>query len=228
MRINKFVALANGMSRRAADTAIANGRLWVNGRPAITGQDVSEQDVILLDAKPLHAPRVTQTILLNKPAGFVVSRDGQGSRTIYELLPPEFQNLKPVGRLDKDSSGLLLLTNDGQLAQQLTHPSYQKTKIYEIRLSKPLAPLHRHMISDHGVQLEDGPSKLELERLRKGDDTAWRIRMHEGRNRQIRRTFAALGYDVTKLHRTHFGKYQLGPLHPGAHQTVGDNYTRTT
>ena len=218
MRINKYVALASGLSRRAADVAVQNGRVWVNGTPAQTGQEVADTDTVLFDGQPLRAPKATQTILLHKPEGYVVSRDGQGSKTIYELLPPELQQLKPVGRLDKNSSGLLLLTNDGQLAQQLTHPSYHKLKTYEVHLNQPLQPLHRQMISDHGVQLEDGPSKLELERLHQGDDRAWRVRMHEGRNRQIRRTFAALGYDVRRLHRTHFGSYSLGELSSGEYQ----------
>jgi 23S rRNA pseudouridine2605 synthase len=153
--------------------------------------------------------------MLNKPVGYVCSRNGQGSKTVYDLLPPEYQQLKTVGRLDKDSSGLLLLTNDGQLAQELTHPSQQKRKVYEVTLDKPLQPLHRQMISDHGVSLEDGPSKLELERQHDGDDTKWIVTMHEGRNRQIRRTFAALGYEVIQLHRTKFGNYQLGTLQKG-------------
>ncbi|HEY5806299.1 MAG TPA: ribosomal large subunit pseudouridine synthase B, partial [Candidatus Saccharimonadales bacterium] len=97
----------------------------------------------------------------------------------------------------------------------LTHPKYQKTKIYEVELAKPLQPLHRQMISDHGIQLDDGPSKLLLERLEDNNDKAWRVTMQEGRNRQIRRTFAALSYKVTKLHRTHFGGYKLGPLRSG-------------
>lgn len=220
MRINKFVAAASGLSRRAADAAISDGRVQVNGQPAEAGQDVGEHDAVTLDGKPVSAPAARQTILLNKPAGFVVSREGQGARTVYDLLPPELHQLKPVGRLDKDSSGLLLLTNDGQLAQELTHPKYHKTKIYEVRLDKPLAPLHRQMVADHGVQLEDGPSQFELERLHDGDDTAWRLRLHEGRNRQIRRTFAALGYRVHQLHRTHFGAYELGHLRSGSYQKV--------
>ncbi len=119
--------------------------------------------------------------------------------------------MKPVGRLDKNSTGLLLVTNDGDLANQLTHPSYGKTKIYEVRLDKPLEPLHQQMITDHGIQLEDGPSKLSLHKL---DDSSfnWQITMSEGRNRQIRRTFEALGYEVKKLHRTAFGNYRLDGL----------------
>lgn len=215
MRINKYIAQATGLSRRVADKAIEQGNVLVNGLPPTTGQDITSQDVVTLSGKTLTPPAQTQTIMLNKPTGYVVSRDGQGSKTIYELLPQELHQLKPIGRLDKDSSGLLLLTNDGQLAQELTHPKYQKTKIYEVKLSQPLAPLHRQMISDHGIQLTDGPSKLILERIQDGNDKEWRVTMHEGRNRQIRRTFAALGYNITKLHRTHFGNYSLAELKTG-------------
>jgi 23S rRNA pseudouridine2605 synthase len=115
---------------------------------------------------------------------------------------------------------LLLLTNDGQLAYELTHPKFIKQKVYEVTLNQPLQPLHRQMISDHGIQLDDGPSRLQLERLQENDDHAWRVTMHEGRNRQIRRTFAALGYTVTKLHRTQFGPYQLDGVKQGAYQEV--------
>lgn len=146
---------------------------------------------------------------------YVCSRDGQGGKTIYDLLPPELHHLKPVGRLDKNSSGLLLLTNDGQLAQQLTHPSFQKTKVYNIALNKPLEPLHHQMISDHGVVLEDGISKLQLQRMNETDNNNWKVIMSEGRNRQIRRTFDSLGYNVVKLHRTQFGPYKLNQLASG-------------
>jgi 23S rRNA pseudouridine2605 synthase len=220
MRINKFIALASGMSRRGADAAIEKGRVLVNGQPPTPGQDITATDAVTLSGRELHAPEATKTIMFNKPTGVVVSRDGQGSRTVYDLLPPQFSQLKPVGRLDKNSSGLLLLTNDGQLTQQLTHPSYNKMKIYEIHLDKALQPLHRQMISDYGVKLEDGLSKFELERLKDGDDTAWRIQMHEGRNRQIRRTFASVGYDVKKLHRTHFGGYALEGVRSGDYQEL--------
>lgn len=209
MRINKYVARATGMSRRAADAAIEQGRVQVNGvRPAV-GHAVAPSDTVTLDGSAISADVKTQTIILNKPTGYVCSRDGQGSKTIYDLLPPELHQLKPVGRLDKNSSGLLLLTNDGQLAHELTHPSRQKQKLYEVTLSQPLQPLHRQMISDHGVQLDDGPSQFEVQRQRDGDDTRWVVTMHEGRNRQIRRTFAALGYTVDRLHRTSFGPYVL-------------------
>jgi 23S rRNA pseudouridine2605 synthase len=219
MRINKFIAAATGMSRRAADRAIEDGQVLVNnGQPTI-GYEVQPGDLVTLEGHALVLPEKSLTILLNKPAEYVVSRDGQGSRTIYDLLPDEYHHLKPVGRLDKDSSGLLLLTNDGKLANELTHPKYQKTKIYEITLLKPLEPAHQRAINEPGVLLEDGPSKLQLEPL-SDDRKSWQITMSEGRNRQIRRTFAALGYTVNKLHRTHFGPYKLGSLEAGKIQAI--------
>lgn len=214
MRINKFVALGSGISRRAADAAITGGRVLVNGRIPQAGQDVKLKDSVTLDGKLLAAPSSFTTIILNKPAGFVVSRDGQGAQTIYNLLPADMHQLKPIGRLDKDSSGLLLLTNDGQLAQDLTHPKHQKTKVYEVRLSAPLKPDHQRIIQNQGVQLDDGPSKFGIEKIN-SSGLDWRATLREGRNRQIRRTFAALGYTVTGLHRTNFGPYSLDGLRPG-------------
>lgn len=216
MRLNKYIAAASGLSRRKADEAVVSGRVTVNRRQPSPGQEVNKTDEVTLDGRVVVAPTTFTTIMLHKPAGYVVSREGQGSQTIYNLLPPEYQRLNPVGRLDKYSSGLLLLTNDGGLAQELAHPSKQKIKVYEILLDKPLQPLHRQMISDHGLQLEDGLSRLQLERQKEGDDIAWIVTMSEGRNRQIRRTFEALGYRVTHLHRTHFGDYILGNLKRGA------------
>lgn len=214
MRINKYIALATLLSRRGADAAVLAGRVEINGAPANAGSQVSDLDVVTLDGQPIFVDQKLQTIMFHKPAGIVVSREGQGSQTIYDLLPPEYQQLNPVGRLDKNSSGLLLLTSDGALANELTHPRYAKIKIYEIRLNQPLAPLHQQMINDRGLTLEDGLSKLQLEKL---DDQgyAWRVTMHEGRNRQIRRTFSALDYTVTRLHRTQFGSYRLGDLPKG-------------
>lgn len=220
MRINKYVAASSPLSRRAADDAIAHGRVTINGSPADQGQDVGESDHVTLDGKPIELAQKHTTILFHKPTGYVVSREGQGSRTIYELLAPEYHRLNPVGRLDKDSSGLLLLTDDGVLANDLTHPSQKKMKLYEVTLSTPLAPLHRQMISDHGLQLEDGLSKLQLDRMHEGDDRAWFVQMHEGRNRQIRRTFNSLGYTIRILHRTQFGPYSLYRLAPGSSTEV--------
>ena len=214
-RLNKFIAHTAGLSRREADAAIEAGRVLVNGVRASLGAQVSPEDIVILDKTKLNASTSYTYLALHKPIGYVCSRRAQGDTpTIYSLLPESLHHLKPVGRLDKDSSGILILTDDGDFAHQMTHPKFHKTKNYTVTLDTPLAPLHQQMINDYGVQLEDGPSKLQLE---KADDNAqkWLITMHEGRNRQIRRTFAALGYTVVKLHRTQFGPYRLGDIPAG-------------
>jgi 23S rRNA pseudouridine2605 synthase len=217
MRLNQYLALATGMSRRGADTAISRGRVTVDGQPAHLGLIVKPGQAVTLDGKPLKTPQQTSTIMLHKPVGYVCSRDGQGSRTIYDLLPAKYHSLKPVGRLDKDSSGLLLLTNNGQLAQSLTHPSHQKTKVYEVQLDREPAKPDLTKLTTVGVILDDGPSMFSV---RVVEGSGLEITMHEGRNRQIRRTFEALGYKVTKLHRTHFGSYTLDALPAGQHKEV--------
>lgn len=219
MRLNQFIAQHTGHSRRAADELIKAGRAAVNGQPAEIGRQVDDNDTVTIDNQPLVRKPQLALVLLNKPAGYVCSRTGQGSRTVYDLLPPELHNLKPVGRLDKDSTGLLLMTNDGQLAQQLTHPSYQKLKLYEVQLDKDLSANDLVKITATGVQLDDGPSQLGLERLSR-PKRQWVVSLTEGRNRQIRRTFAALGYTVTRLHRTDFGPYSLGRLQSGKYNQV--------
>src|SRR5690606_9952597 len=124
---NKFIAQATGISRRAADKAVEQGRILVNGKVPESARQIEPSDTVTLDGSPVTAPDSSHTtILLNKPVGYVCSRDGQGSRTVYDLLPPELHQLKSVGRLDKDSSGLLLMTTDGQLAYELTHPKFEK------------------------------------------------------------------------------------------------------
>jgi 23S rRNA pseudouridine2605 synthase len=160
-------------------------------------------------------------IMLNKPVGYVCSRKRQGDTpTMYELLPAELQELKSVGRLDKNSSGLILLTNDGDFAFQMTHPKFVKTKVYEVEIDRDLAPLHQQMIADFGVNLPDGRSQLGLMRRSDENRREWQVTMSEGRNRQIRRTFEALGYSVVALHRTDFGPYTLGDLESGKFITV--------
>lgn len=221
VRINKFLATATGMSRREADEAVAGRYVRINNEIAEMGSRVLPTDKVYLD-KQLITPRQSHTyLMLHKPPEYICSRRRQGETpTIYELLPAEYRALKPVGRLDRESSGLILLTDDGDFAHSMTHPSFHKTKTYEVVLSKPLEPLHRQMISDIGITLEDGVSKLQLERLVDGDDHQWIVRMHEGRNRQIRRTFGGLGYAVKRLHRTNFGNYSLGDIQSGAYQLV--------
>lgn len=214
MRINKYIAQATRLSRRGADAAIAEGRVLVNGKAPAQGADITDNDVVTIDGRPIASDIKTQTIMMNKPVDYVCSREGQGSATIYDLLPSEYHNLNSVGRLDKASTGLLLLTNDGRLAEELTHPSHQKEKIYEIRLNRELTPQDFDTITRKGVKLSDGLSKFKLESMN-DHRYAWKATLTEGRNRQIRRTFEALGYTVTNLHRTHFGDYDLGSLASG-------------
>jgi 23S rRNA pseudouridine2605 synthase len=216
-RLNKYLALQLGISRREADALIEHGHVKVNGTKAILGARLEDGDAISVKNKPVSGGRGYEYIVLHKPAGYVSSRRPQGETpTIYELLPKDLHALKPVGRLDKDSSGLILLTNDGDFAYHMTHPKFHKIKAYEVTLDRALEPLHHQIISDHGIELPDGNSKLILE---KQNDSArdWTVTMHEGRNRQIRRTFGALGYTVEKLHRTDFGPYTLGSLKEGEH-----------
>lgn len=219
-RLNKHLALQLGVSRREADDLIASGEVEVDGKKAVLGARIEEASKVTVKGKLLKGNAERLYLALNKPTGYVSSRKAQGDiPTIYELLPKKYHVLKPVGRLDKDSSGLILLTNDGDFAYEMTHPKFYKIKKYEITLDKALEPLHQQMINDHGIQLEDGPSKLTLEKKdTKGKQ--WIVTMHEGRNRQIRRTFSSLGYEVKTLHRTDFGNYTLGKIVSGKHEII--------
>ncbi|HEY1085258.1 MAG TPA: pseudouridine synthase [Candidatus Saccharimonadales bacterium] len=213
-RLNKFLALQLGISRREADDLIEKKSVKINDQIAELGQRVSIGDIINVNGKQIDSSTQFVYLALHKPAGYVCSRKRQGDTpTIYELLPKEYHQLKPVGRLDKDSSGMILLTNDGDFAHQMTHPSFHKVKIYEVTLDNPLQPLHQQMISDFGVILEDGKSQFLIEKTEQAK--TYKITMSEGRNRQIRRTFAALGYSVARLHREQFGNYQLNDLASG-------------
>ena len=252
IRLNKFLAERLGLSRREADDVISAGKVTVNGETAKLGVRIDKNSRVCYNN--IIVPFDTEYLYLafNKPIGYVCSRRAQGSApTLYELLPSEYQKLKTVGRLDKDSSGLILLTNDGDFAFQMTHPKFHKEKIYEVELDRPLEPLHQQMISDYGVMLDDGPSKFTVIRNegKPSDSRAFAttgaideaspvttgaseeareslslpsyiVTLSEGRNRQIRRTFAALGYRVTALHRTQFGKYQLSGLEPGKYVII--------
>jgi 23S rRNA pseudouridine2605 synthase len=223
MRLNKFVAENTGLSRRQADELILQGKVAVaaSGQPkaAVLGQQLDDGERVFVRGRELKTRLQHSTILLNKPVGYLSSRRSQGGDpTVYDLLPPPLKDLKTAGRLDKDSSGLMILSSDGDLIQQLTHPKYQKVKVYEIELNKPLEPLHQQMIADLGIDLPDGKSRLGLEKS--GEGRRWRVTMHEGRNRQIRRTFAALGYSVKRLHRTQLGPYSLGDLKAGKFRKI--------
>lgn len=216
VRLNKYIAQNLAIGRRQADYYIERGRVTINGKPAQLGDRVDPfVDTVAVDDKVMTTEQTAEFsyLALNKPVGYVCSRKQQGdAETIYALLPKDYYHLKPVGRLDKDSSGLILLTNDGDFTHRMTHPSFVKIKRYEVSLSKALEPLHRQMIVEHGIELEDGNSQFMIERINEGDEKQWLITMHEGKNRQIRRTFASLGYSINKLHRVQFGNYTLDDL----------------
>lgn len=221
IRLNKFLAERLGVSRREADDLISSGQITVNGQIASLGNKVDTKSIICYNNKTIPFETNYTYIAFNKPVGYVCSRRAQGQApTLYDLLPQEYRKLKTVGRLDKDSSGLILLTNDGDFAFQMTHPKFRKTKVYEVELNRPLEPLHQQMISDYGVMLDDGPSRFKIIRKDTPDTKSYQVILTEGRNRQIRRTFAALGYRVTKLHRTQFGKYELNNLASGKYDII--------
>ena len=218
IRLNKFLAERLGVSRREADELISDGEITVDGKTPILGARIDKDSKVCYNKKIVPFQTDFLYIAFHKPVGYVCSRRAQGSApTLYELLPKEYQKLKTVGRLDKDSSGLILLTNDGDFAYKMTHPKFRKNKVYEVELDKSLEPLHQQMISDYGVMLDDGPSKfkvLTMDNKRKN----FTVILTEGRNRQIRRTFSVLGYKVIKLHRTQFGPYELGGLDKGKYK----------
>ncbi len=220
MRLNKWIAAHSLSSRRKADELIIAGRVAVNGHIAKLGTEVEDTDTVEIDSKRIGSKLNKDkklVVLLNKPIGYVCSRRGQGAPTIYKLLPLKLHTLDIAGRLDKDSSGLVILTNDGTLAQSLTHPSYQKLKVYTVSLDKPLISKDQLHITT-GVSLPDGVSALKLKSLSQ-DKIKWLVTMHEGRNRQIRRTFELIGYKIIDLHRISVGDYSLGDILPKQHET---------
>ena len=217
MRLNRYVAMATGLSRRQADNAIAEARVRINGKIAVLGEQGSVNDIITLDDVIITTPDTLLYLILHKPAGYVTSRAQQGKdKTIYALLPESYHRLKPVGRLDRETSGLLLLTDDGETAFKLSHPSQDKSKHYEMVLDKVLSDDAAKKLRT-GVELEDGLSQFD-ELTGKGKN--WQVTLHEGRNRQIRRTISALGYSVLRLHRSHFGNLDLDGLAEGEFRLI--------
>ena len=217
MRINKWLASHTSLSRRKADTAIANGQIKINGHTAVLGDMVGPSDRVSQNGQDITSTvRSTELWALHKPVGYICSRDGQGSRTIYDILPEELQHLKSVGRLDKMTSGLLLLTNDGDLMQRLSHPSANHEKVYEVELDQALSDEARRLLVGSGVDIGDARHSRFIVTPKDADKRRWEVVLTEGRNRQIRRTFEALGLQVVKLQRIRFAQYSLGAMRPGA------------
>ena len=221
-RLNKFLAERLGISRRKADELIAAGEITIDGQLANVGARVDKNSKVCYNDKIVPFETEYLYLAFHKPVNYICSRRAQGSTpTLYDLLPNQYRKLKTVGRLDKDSSGLILLTNDGDFAFRMTHPQFRKAKVYEVDLDRPLAPLHQQMITNYGITLDDGPSRFKIVATAESSQrTHFIVILTEGRNRQIRRTFAALGYKVVKLHRTHFGAYELGNLKPGEYVII--------
>jgi 23S rRNA pseudouridine2605 synthase len=199
------------MSRRAADEAIAAGRVTVDGRVAALGRSVLDGEEVRLDGRVLEQEEPVY-LVLHKPGGVVTTaRDPQGRTTVLDLVDVP-QRVFPVGRLDRDTTGLLLLTNDGELANRLMHPRHGVEKAYlaEVEGTPGAGPLRQLA---EGVLLDDGPTAPASVR-RVGPHTI-EIVVHEGRNRQVRRMCEAVGHPVRSLHRTAYGGVSLGPLEPG-------------
>jgi 23S rRNA pseudouridine2605 synthase len=232
VRIQKALADAGVASRRAAETLIEQGRVGVNGVPAVTGQRVDpESDVLTVDGREVAGRGPSVYLVLAKPAGVtstVVDRHAQ--RTVLELVPPELQQrarrLYPVGRLDLDSEGLLLLTNDGDWAQRMLHPSHAVEREYAIGVRQPLGDDQRRQL-ERGVALEEGIARVDSLRWATAAEirvlgdllgsgvnslTWYRAVLHQGWKRQLRRMFSVVGVPVERLVRVRFGTLRLSGM----------------
>ncbi len=206
IRLNKYISNSGVCSRREADTYIAAGNVTVNGQTITEmGYQVRPTDEVRFDGRLLQAEK-KEYILLNKPKNFITTtRDEQGRRTVMELISGATRaRLVPVGRLDRNTTGLLLFTNDGELAKKLTHPRHGVRKIYHVELNRNLKAEDLRKIQE-GVELEDGPIKAdEVSYIDGASKREVGIEIHSGRNRIVRRIFEHLGYEVVKLDRVVF------------------------
>lgn len=217
-RLQKILARRGYGSRRKAEELIRAGRVRVDGHPATIGQRAAPSARITVDGTPLDDEQAALTLMLHKPPDVIVAAsDHRGRPTVFDLLGDVPAGLRHVGRLDRDSEGLLLLTTDGELAHRVAHPRFEVAKTYEALVDgrpgdEALARLRA------GIDLDDGPtSPAEAERLRPDGDCWWvRLVLHEGRKRQVRRMLAAVGHPVRRLVRTRLGPLELGTLEPGA------------
>src|SRR5256714_1866927 len=210
MRLNRFLAAAGVGSRRQCDELIAAGRVTINGHVCTNfSAQPSERDHVKVDRRLVHLERA-MTVALHKPAGFVSTRSDPNARdTIFDLLPPKFPRLFNIGRLDAQSQGLLLLTNDGDLAQQLTHPRFKIEKEYEVTLDRQWHNAVGQKLL-RGIFLEG--QRAQIARLHSIDATRLRVVLRQGINQQIRRMFYAVGYEVKRLVRVRIGNFRLGDL----------------
>jgi 23S rRNA pseudouridine2605 synthase len=223
-RLQKVLAQRGVGSRRACEELIAAGRVQINGQPAVLGRRVhTDSDEVTVDGVPIGVRAGLKYYLLNKPPGLVSTADDPfGRPTVTDVLPAE-PRVHPVGRLDADSEGLLLLTNDGDLTQRLTHPSFGVEKEYLVAVEGAVKPAALRRLRE-GVDLEDGrtgPARVALV-----GSGGLRITIHEGRNRQVRRMCDAVGHPVRRLVRTRIGPIRIGTLAPGAWRELTDAEVR--
>ena len=212
MRLNAYLARAGVASRRGADELIKAGRVTVNGEPGELKTFVGANDVVSLDGERLQ-PQELAYVLLHKPAGVVTTaRDPQGRRTVVDLVDHPVR-VVPVGRLDADTTGALLLTNDGDLAHRLAHPRYEVDKVYEVEVEGELDDAALARLRE-GVDLDDG--RTAPAQARHLGPTTLELAVHEGRKHQVKRMLAAVGHPVTRLHRSRYGGLDLEGLEPGA------------
>jgi 23S rRNA pseudouridine2605 synthase len=222
MRLAKYLAHAGVASRRAAEAMIHEGRVTVAGEivrdPAL---EVDEQCVVMADGRLLDGPERHVVYVLNKPLGVLsTAKDTHDRPTVVSLIPDERSRLYPVGRLDADSTGLILLTNDGTLAHRLTHPSFEVQKTYRARVGGgPVGDAALRRLRE-GVSLEDGMTAPA--RVRRAGRGVLELTIHEGRNRQVRRMCEAVGHPIHELQRVAFGPLKLGELAPGGHRELTD------
>jgi 23S rRNA pseudouridine2605 synthase len=222
MRLAKYLAHAGVASRRAAETMICEGRVTLAGEVVLDpARDVDEKSSITVDGRQVSGPEEPVVYALNKPLGVLsTAQDTHGRPTVVSLVAGESRRLYPVGRLDGDSSGLILLTNDGALAQRLTHPSYEVPKTYRVRVGG--GPISEGAFAKlrAGVRLEDGmTAPAQVRQVEQGE---LELTIREGRNRQVRRMCEAVGHPVLALKRIAFGRLKLGELAPGASRRLTD------
>jgi 23S rRNA pseudouridine2605 synthase len=218
MRLAKFLAHSGAASRRAAERLIADGRVSVGGEVVTDpARDVDERSGVAVDGRAV-APEPREVYALNKPAGVVsTARDTHGRPTVTQLVPSE-RRVYPVGRLDADTTGLILLTNDGELANLLSHPRHEVEKTYRAVVEPPDVPERALRALREGLELEDGRTAPAGARLvRPG---LLEIRLREGRKRQVRRMCEAVGHRVVELERVAFGPLRLDDLAPGEHRRL--------
>ena len=217
MRINKYLAQCGVASRRECDRLIAEGKVTVNGRPAGLGDDVNDGDNIKVEGRPVSVKK-NEYYLLHKPKGYLCTvSDDKGRKTVMDILGDGVGRVYPVGRLDYDSEGLLILTTDGELAQHLTHPSNEVPKTYLVKVEGRLTEVDLNPIRS-GIEIDGYVTKkcrAHIVETNK-DYTKVELVLREGKNREIRKMFAAIGREVTLLKRTKVGELSLRGLDRGA------------